>query len=75
MVRLMRAKTELIKRHFRPGTRHIGCALFALWPWSRWIATAVAGRLLHRDTLLEKSRTWGEIWARRGEWKNGFSLR
>lgn len=73
MVRLMRAKTELIKRHFSPATRRLGRTLFALWPWSRWIATGIAGGLLRREGLREKSRTWGEIWARRAEWKNGFS--
>lgn len=72
MVRLMRAKTELVKRHFRPGTRHLGRALFALWPWSRWVATGIAGKLLNRENLKEKSRTWGEIWQRRAEWKDGF---
>lgn len=72
MVRLMRAKTELIKRHFRPGTRHLGRTLFALWPWSRWVATGLAGRVLGRASLREKSRTWGEIWQRRSEWKDGF---
>ncbi len=72
MVRLMRAKTELVKRHFRPGTRHLGRALFALWPWSRWVATRVAGSLTGNASLKEKSRTWGEIWKRRSEWKDGF---
>ncbi len=72
MVRLMRAKTELVKRHFRPGTRHLGRAMFALWPWSRWVATGVAGRVLNRPGLKEKSRTWKEIWQRRNEWKDGF---
>lgn len=72
MVRLMRAKTELVKRHFRPGTRHLGRMLFALWPWSRWVATGLAGRVLGREGLRKRSRTWGEIWRRRDEWKDGF---
>ena len=72
MVRLMRAKTELINRHFALGTRRLGRRLFALWPWSRWVATGVAGRLLGREELREKSRTWGEIWRRRDEWRDGF---
>jgi GT2 family glycosyltransferase len=72
MVRLMRAKTELVKRHFRPGTRRMGRALFALWPWSRWVATGVAGRVLDSPSLRDKSRTWGEIWQRRAEWRDGF---
>ena len=72
MVRLMKAKTELVKRHFAPGTRHLGRALFALWPLSRWIATGAGGALLGRPSLKEKARNWGQIWARRAEWKDGF---
>ncbi len=75
VVRLMRAKTELIKRHFAPGTRHLGRALFALWPWSRWVALSIAGRLLGRADIKEQAGTWGEIWQRRTEWKNGFPAR
>ncbi|MEO0369819.1 MAG: glycosyltransferase family 2 protein [Pseudomonadota bacterium] len=72
MVRLLRAKTELVKRHFAPGTRHLGRALFALWPLSRWIATGLAGTVLGRESLRTKSKTWGEIWQRRAEWRDGF---
>ena len=73
MVRLMRAKTELIKRHFRPGTKTLGRGLFALWPLSRWIATGIGGALMRRASLKEKARNWQQIWARRDEWKDGFS--
>jgi GT2 family glycosyltransferase len=72
MVRLMRAKTELIQRHFRPGTRTLGKALFALWPLSRALATGVAGRVLNRPHLRETSQVWAEIWARRKEWRQGM---
>lgn len=72
MVRLMRAKTELIQRHFRPGTRRLGKGLFALWPLSRYLATGLAGRVLGRDRLRESSRVWGEVWARRAEWSGGM---
>ena len=73
MVRLMRAKTELIKRHFHPLTRRPGRWLFALWPWSRMVATGVAGTLLRRPGLREKSAVWSEVWARRAEWRHGFT--
>ena len=72
MVRLMRAKIELIKRHFRPGTRRLGCALLALWPLSRYVATGVGAALLRRPSLRTKAGNWREIWARRNEWKDGF---
>lgn len=73
MVRLMKAKTELVKRHFAPGTRHLGRGLFALWPLSRYVATSAGATILGYDSLKEKAANWRQIWARRGEWKNGFS--
>ncbi|WP_425041437.1 glycosyltransferase family 2 protein [Primorskyibacter sp. S187A] len=73
VVRLMKAKIELIKRHFPPGLRRFGCWLFSQWPRSRHIATGLAARLLRNPRLAEKSAVWGEAWARRGEWRDGFS--
>ena len=72
MVRLMRAKIELIKRHFPASTRALGQWMFGLWPLSRglaWKTLALTGRKEAR----EKSANWMEIWARRNEWKNGYS--
>ena len=72
MIRLMRAKIELIRRHFHPLTRGMGAMLFSLWPFSRylaWKALALAGR----GGASEKAATWGEIWSRRAEWTDGYS--
>lgn len=72
MVRLMRAKIELIQRHFPPATRPLGRWLLALWPLSRglaWRTIALSGR----KGSAEKAQTWMEIWARRSEWKSGYS--
>jgi len=72
MVRLMRAKTELIRRHFHPATRRLGAALFAVWPLSRalgWGLLALTGR----RGAAERAATWREIWRRRGEWTGGYS--
>ncbi|MEM9969493.1 MAG: glycosyltransferase family 2 protein [Pseudomonadota bacterium] len=72
MVRIMRAKMELIKRHFSPQTRGLGRWLFAMWPLSRalmWRLIALTGRAGAGD----KARTWREIWQRRGEWRDGYS--
>lgn len=59
MVRLMRAKMELIKRHFPPGQRGLGLAMFRLWPFTR----ALIGR---------GGGSWAEVWQRRAEWQDGF---
>lgn len=72
MVRLMKAKTELIKRHFSPATRGIGRLLLALWPLSRALAWLLIS-LTARKGAREKAKTWMDIWNRRSEWKKGYS--
>lgn len=65
MVRLLRAKILLIKRHFPGWQRPVGLMMFRLWPLSRvWGA-----RLLGRG---KGAGTWAEIWARRAEWWHGW---
>jgi GT2 family glycosyltransferase len=72
MVRLMRAKIELVRRHFPRGQQTAGVWLTALWPFSRalaWRAIALTGRSGAR----EKAASWAEIWSRRAEWLGGYS--
>ena len=72
MVRLMRARIEVIKRHIPRSTRALARLAQMLWPLSRalaWHVIALSGRKGAR----EKAQTWMEIWARRSEWKNGYS--
>ena len=72
-VRLLKAKMELIKRHFPPHSSSLSLALFRLWPLSRRIACGIGGRLLGRTNLIEQGKIWAEVWARRGEWQGGFT--
>jgi GT2 family glycosyltransferase len=65
MVRLLRAKVLLIRRHFPVWQRPLALSAFRLWPMTR----AVGTRLLGRRTA---AATWAEIWARRAEWWNGW---
>ena len=70
MVRLMRAKVELMRRHLHPATRGLAVRLMARWPWTRWLAwsaLSVAGR----EGAAVKAATWREIWDRRAEWDHG----
>ena len=73
MVRLMKAKIELIKRQFHPSTRGLGRWLFGLWPLSRSIAFGIAGTFSGRMEWREKASIWREIWQRRAEWKDGYT--
>lgn len=72
MVRLMRAKTELVNRHFSPLMRGPGRMVLALWPLSRALAWRLAA-VLGRSGAAEKARAWGDVWRRRAEWKAGYS--
>ncbi|MEX0279696.1 MAG: glycosyltransferase family 2 protein [Arenibacterium sp.] len=72
IVRILRAKAELILRHFPGSTRGLGRALFGIYPLSRQIVNALAGRLLGREKLKERAQVWAEVWKRRDEWQYGF---
>ena len=65
MVRVLRAKAQVIRDHFPGHLRPAGLTLFRFWPFSRWLAASVAGPA-------PRARRWGEIWERRAEWQAGF---
>ncbi|MEM6487160.1 MAG: glycosyltransferase family 2 protein [Pseudomonadota bacterium] len=68
LVRLLKAKVTLIRRHFPSAQTGLGVALLRLWPYSRMLAT----RLLSRT---EGYKMWREVWTRRGEWAGGYEGR
>jgi GT2 family glycosyltransferase len=72
MVRLLRAKHDLILRHFPAWQRGLASALFTIMPASRRLAFAVAERLDLRRNASEKARIWGEVWKRRAEWRTSL---
>ena len=72
MVRLLRAKAELIKRHFPAATRRVGLTLLMLLPLSRFVALWPATHLPNQPHLAQKACVWREIWSRRDEWRKGF---
>ena len=73
LVRLMKAKIELIKRHFPAPTRRIGMWMLGLWPLSRGLALTLAGFLSANDTMKTNAQNWRDVWKRRKEWKRGYS--
>lgn len=72
MVRLLRAKIELIRRHFPRRQRALGVWLLSLWPLSRAVAWCAMG-LLGVRAADDAGSVWREVWARRGEWRAGYS--
>jgi GT2 family glycosyltransferase len=63
MVRLLKGKMTVVRRHFDPWRRPIAVGLFIAWPWSRAVFTTLLG---------STKSAWPEIWARRGEWRPGY---
>ncbi|SMX24263.1 glycosyltransferase family 2 protein [Boseongicola aestuarii] len=72
MVRLMRAKMEIVKRHFSLLGRPIGLICLALWPLSRGIVWSILA-VLGYPGAKQKAQIWMEIWRRRSEWKFGYN--
>jgi GT2 family glycosyltransferase len=65
MVMLLKAKVELVKRHFPAWQRPLGLALVRLWPLSRVFATRLAGAPAARQM-------WAAVWSRRDAWQQGY---
>ena len=68
VIRVLRAKVELLQRHIPAWQRPLALELFMLFPLSRRIV-ASAGL---RKSGGESSEVWNEVWRRRSEWGNGF---
>lgn len=72
MVRLMSAKVTIVKRHFDGWRKPFSLATLRLWPYTRMLAmTALAG-LTRKPRFRNGRDAWGEIWARRQIWWNGY---
>jgi GT2 family glycosyltransferase len=74
MVKLLAAKSLLIRRHWSPAVAWLGIGLLAAWPLSRAIATTIANLATRGLQHQDAARSWREIWRRRGEWIGGFPL-
>lgn len=71
MVRLLRAKATLIRRHFPRWQQPLALALFRAWPLSRRLALQALGRLGLRRGAGESAAVWAAVWQRRAEWADG----
>jgi GT2 family glycosyltransferase len=73
MVRLIAAKASLIDVHWHPHAAPAGRALLAAWPLSRKLATGLNSIFSDRASIKQEADVWREIWARRAEWRHGYS--
>lgn len=68
MIRLFRAKEQLIKRHFYPITVRIGMMMLRLGVFSRMISTNLF-IVMGIKTGHSTDDCWKELWQRRKEWQ------
>jgi GT2 family glycosyltransferase len=70
LVRLYRALTTLIRRHFPPWQRPLARGLLAAVPLGRVLALS-ALRPIGLDRPASRA-AWSEVWERRAEWRDGY---
>ena len=68
VIRVLRAKAEMLNRYIPGWQRPLARGLFLLFPLSRRIAAGAGVR----KGGGESSNVWSEVWQRRAEWGNGF---
>ncbi len=67
LVRLIKAKVLLIRRHWSPLAARFGVAMLTAWPLSRAMAWKVLGAV-RGEKGRESAKSWASVWQRRGEW-------
>lgn len=68
MVRLFRAKEQLIRHHWGAGSRGAGIALLRLSVFTRMLACNILKSVGFRR-FRDSAQSWLEIWQRRKEWQ------
>ena len=69
--RLLKAKLTLIRRHWSHH-RELGKYLFMVYVLARAVAFTAAAQMVRRPALVERAKTWTEVWTRRGQWAAGY---
>lgn len=73
IVRLLRAKVELVLKHTSKPSRAATYYALRLWPLSRWLMYTAAGAIKRSGSFRSRAEIWHNIWKRRIEWEGGFS--
>jgi GT2 family glycosyltransferase len=70
IVRTVRGRVTLMRKHWSPPAQALGFALMLLWSGLRLVGSRfISGR---RDEPGASSAKWREVWSRRGEWLAGY---
>jgi len=66
LVRLLRAKTQLVRKHWPRRSAWFGVRMLKAWAWTRMAGFSMIAlaRSRYRDTAV----AWASVWRRRGEW-------
>lgn len=73
IVKTVRGRVTLMRKHWSPPAVAIGRALLLLWSGSRLLASRfISGR---RDAPGAAREKWSLVWRRRAEWLAGYDLR
>ncbi len=67
LVRLLKAKTLLIRRHWSAPAAMFGVAMLTFWPLSRVLAWSLLAPL-KGEAGRESAQVWSGVWRRRREW-------
>jgi GT2 family glycosyltransferase len=68
LVKLIKAKTLLIRRHWPPALSRVGIAMLTVWPLSRALAWNAISRVSPSHGALDNAASWKAVWNRRREW-------
>lgn len=68
----LKARVTLARRHLPAWQRPLGLWLIRIWPLTRKLSGALAGRLTGRESIALKTGYWGDIWDARAQWRDGY---
>ncbi len=72
LIRLLKAKIQLIRNHWHPLTKEFGVFLLMLWPFSRYIASKLILFFKKSNAAIESFDVWEEVWLDKENWLKGY---
>lgn len=66
MVKLLKAKRQLMKNHWSARKYKVGKFIFQMYPFNRMLVSKILG--LFQRNIIKKADVWRELWQRRKEW-------
>ncbi len=70
----LKARVTLARRHLPAWQRPLGLWLLRVWPLTRKLSGGAIARVTGRPGARVKAGYWGEVWAARRDWRDGFPL-